>query len=50
MARLTEQEQQEIIGVRNEQTGQWEERWTGDYIFENDTMTIVDVTVGNKKG
>ncbi len=72
-----------------EETGEWEERWTGDYIFENewqsfrtkkdrsleltsvfhectpgrrklavkvvdifgnDTMTIVDVTVGGKKG
>jgi hypothetical protein len=114
MARLSEQEQQEIIRfleadkplpdkyrfllfadkreiirVKNEENGQWEERWTGDYIFENewqsfrtkkdrslelasvfhectpgrrklavkvvdifgnDTMTIVDVTVGKKKG
>ena len=75
-------------GCKNEETGEWEERWTGDYIFENewqsfrtkkdrslelksvfhecapgrrkiavkvvdifgnDTMTIVEVTVGGKK-
>ena len=75
----------EIVRVQNEDSGEWEERWTGDYIFENewqsfrtkqvrtleltsvfhecepgrrklgvkvvdifgnDTMTIVDVTVG----
>jgi len=78
----------EIVRVKNEDTGAWEERWTGDYIFENewqsfrtkkdraleltsvfqecragrrkvavkvvdifgnDTMTIVEVTVGAKK-
>lgn len=78
----------EIIRVKNGQTGEWEERWTGDYIFENewrffrtekdrsleltsvfhectpgrrkiavkvvdifgnDTMTIVDVSVGEAK-
>ncbi|MCG6538221.1 MAG: site-specific DNA-methyltransferase, partial [Syntrophales bacterium LBB04] len=84
----------EIIRVKNDpstgsgQDGEWEERWTGDYIFENewqsfrtkkdrslelksvfhectpgrrkiavkvvdifgnDTMTIVDVSVGGKK-
>jgi len=78
----------EIVRVKNEDTGAWEERWTGDYIFENewqsfrtrkdrslemksvfrdcspgrrkiavkvvdifgnDTMTIVEVTVGGKK-
>jgi adenine-specific DNA-methyltransferase len=78
----------EIVRVRNEESGKWEERWTGDYIFENewqsfrtkkdrsleltsvfhespsgrrklavkvvdifgnDTMTIVEVSVGGKK-
>ena len=78
----------EIVRVQNEDTGEWEEVWTGDYIFENewqsfrtkknrsleltsvvheclpgrrklavkvvdifgnDTMTIVEVTVGGKK-
>ena len=77
----------EIIRVKNEESGEWEERWTGDYIFEkrvailphqerplagtdqrlsrmragrrklavkvvdifgNDTMTIVEVSVGGK--
>jgi adenine-specific DNA-methyltransferase len=77
----------EIVRVANESTGEWEEIWTGDYIFENewqsfrtkrdrsleltsvalecppgsrkvaikvvdifgnDTMTIVDVTIGSK--
>ena len=76
-----------IIRVKNEESDEWEERWTGDYIFENewqsfrtkkdrslelksifhectpgrrkiavkvvdifgnDTMTIVDVSVGKK--
>ena len=79
----------EIIQVKNEETGEWEEQWTGDYIFENewqsfrtkkdrslelksvfhecapgrrkiavkvvdifgnDTMTIVDVSVGKNGG
>jgi DNA modification methylase len=78
----------EIVRVKNEESGAWEERWTGDYIFENewqsfrtkkdrkleltcvfheclpgrrklavkvvdifgnDTMTIVEVTVGGKR-
>jgi hypothetical protein len=78
----------EIVRVKNEDSGEWEERRTGDYIFENewqsfrtkkdrsleltsvarecapgrpkiavkvvdifgnDTMTIVEVTVGGKK-
>ncbi|MFZ0888004.1 MAG: site-specific DNA-methyltransferase [Candidatus Binataceae bacterium] len=78
----------EIVRVTNEDSGAWEERWTGDYIFENewqsfrtkkdrsieltsvfhecppgrrkiavkvvdifgnDTMTIVEVTVGAKR-
>ncbi len=78
----------EIIRVKNEDSGEWEERWTEDFIFENewqsfrtkkdrslerknifhestpgrrriavkvvdifgnDTMTIVDITVGGKK-
>ncbi len=78
----------EIVRVKDEESGEWEEQWTGDYIFENewqsfrtkknrkleltsvfheclpgrrkvavkvvdifgnDTMTIVEVTVGEKK-
>jgi hypothetical protein len=78
----------EIVRVKNEDRGAWEERWTGDYIFENewqsfrtrkdrsleltsvfhecpsgrrkiavkvvdifgnDTMTIIDVSVGAKR-
>jgi hypothetical protein len=78
----------EIVSVKNEESGVWEEQWTGDYIFENewqsfrtkkerkleltsvfhecllgrrklavkvvdifgnDTMTIVEVTVGGGK-
>ena len=30
----------EIIRVRNEDTGNWEERWTGDYIFENEWQSF----------
>jgi len=26
----------EVIRVKNEKTGEVEERWTGDYIFENE--------------
>ena len=26
----------EIIRIENEESGEWEERWTGDYIFENE--------------
>ena len=48
MPRLTEQEQQEILRVRNEDpstgsgqdTGEWEEHWTGDYIFENEWQSF----------
>ncbi|MCZ7620188.1 MAG: site-specific DNA-methyltransferase [Myxococcota bacterium] len=78
----------EIIRIQSAETGEWEEKWTGDYVFENewqsfrtrkdrslelksvahecqpgrrklavkvvdifgnDTMTIVDVKVGEKK-
>lgn len=78
----------EIIRIKNPETGEWEESWTGDYIFENewqsfrtkkdrkleltsifhecqsgrrkiavkvvdifgnDTMTIVEITLGGKK-
>ena len=28
-----------------DKNGEWEEVWTGDYVFENDTMTIVDVKI-----
>ncbi len=40
MPRLTEQERQEIIPVKNEETGEWEERWTGDFIFENEWQSF----------
>ena len=26
--------------MKNEETGQWEERWTGDYIFENEWQSF----------
>ena len=40
MPRLTEQEQQEIIRVLDHETGQWEEQWTGDYVFENEWQSF----------
>ena len=55
MPRLTEQEQQEvdywavdldfenkreIIRVQSEETGEWEEMWTGDFIFENEWQSF----------
>ncbi len=30
----------EIIRVKNEDTGEFEERWTGDYIFENEWQSF----------
>jgi len=30
----------EIIRVKNEDSGAWEERWTGDYIFENEWQSF----------
>jgi hypothetical protein len=27
-------------GVKNEESGEWEERWTGDYIFENEWQSF----------
>jgi site-specific DNA-methyltransferase (adenine-specific)/adenine-specific DNA-methyltransferase len=30
----------EIIRVRNAETGEWEEQWTGDYIFENEWQSF----------
>ncbi len=30
----------EIVRVRNEESGAWEERWTGDYIFENEWQSF----------
>jgi hypothetical protein len=30
----------EIVRVANEDTGEWEERWTGDYIFENEWQSF----------
>ena len=81
------QSKREIIRIRDPQSGEWQEKWTGDYVFENewqsfrtkkdrnlefisaprecapgrrklavkvvdifgnDTMTIMDVTIGGK--
>ena len=30
----------EIIRVKNEEGGEWEERWTGEYIFENEWQSF----------
>jgi len=30
----------EIIRLKNEETGEWEERWTGEYIFENEWQSF----------
>ena len=30
----------EIIRVRNAETGEWEEQWTGEYIFENEWQSF----------
>ncbi len=30
----------EIIRVQNEETGAWEEQWTGDYVFENEWQSF----------
>ncbi len=30
----------EIIRVQNEETGEWEEQWTGEYIFENEWQSF----------
>lgn len=30
----------EIVRVRNGETGQWEERWTGGYVFENEWQSF----------
>ena len=30
----------EIILIRNEETGEFEEKWTGDYIFENEWQSF----------
>jgi hypothetical protein len=30
----------EIIRLKNEQTGVWEEIWTSDYIFENEWQSF----------
>lgn len=29
-----------IVRVKNEDSGEWEERWTGDYIFENEWQSF----------
>ena len=53
----------EVIRVKNEETGEYEDRWTGDYIFENEWQDFrtkkkrdlllvtppVDVTPGKRK-
>lgn len=30
----------EIIRVQNAETGEWEEQWTGEYIFENEWQSF----------
>ena len=30
----------EIVRVKNEESGEWEERWTGDFIFENEWQSF----------
>jgi hypothetical protein len=35
----------EILNIKNEETRELEEHWAGDFIFGNDTMKIVGVTV-----
>ncbi len=30
----------EIVRIKNEESGAWEERWTGDYIFENEWQSF----------
>ena len=30
----------EIVRVQNPDTSEWEERWTGDYIFENEWQSF----------
>jgi len=30
----------EIVRVKNEENGEWEERWTGEYIFENEWQSF----------
>ena len=30
----------EIIRVQKPETGEWEEKWTGDYIFENEWQSF----------
>ena len=31
---------QEIIRMQDSQTGEWEEQWTGDYVFENEWQSF----------
>ena len=40
MARLTEQEQQEIIRLQKTESGEREKQRTGDYIFENEWQSF----------
>jgi hypothetical protein len=40
MARLTEQEQQEIIRLQKPESGEREKQRTGDYIFENEWQSF----------
>jgi hypothetical protein len=30
----------ELVAEANEETGEWEERWTGDYVFENEWQSF----------
>ena len=34
------EDKREIIRVQNEDNGEWEERWTGDFIFENEWQSF----------
>jgi len=37
---LLSDDKREIIRVRNESSGEWEERWTRDFIFENEWQSF----------
>lgn len=40
MMKLTDNEKREIVCVRDEATGEMEEKWTGDFIFENEWQSF----------
>lgn len=37
---LNFESKREIIRVKNDDNGEWEEQWTGDYIFENEWQSF----------